>query len=86
MVDFEGGEITSDAGLLLIRQADDRLGLVKGMAKCIDDKRDSRYIEHEMETMLRQRIYQIKEALPDVEIINHVHSFLIRFCLYTENL
>lgn len=64
-VDFEGGEITSDAGLLLIRQADDRLGLVKGLAGCIGDSRDSRYIDHNMETMMRQRIYQVVAGYED---------------------
>jgi len=64
-VDFEGGEITSDAGLLLIRQADDRLGLVKGLAGSIRDSRDSRYIDHNMETMMRQRIYQVVAGYED---------------------
>lgn len=64
-VDFEGGEITSDAGLLLIRQADDRIGLVRGLAGCIGDSRDSRYIDHEMETLLRQRIYQVVAGYED---------------------
>lgn len=31
-VNFEGGEITSDSGLLLVRQADNALGLTSGMA------------------------------------------------------
>jgi hypothetical protein len=64
-VDFEGGEITSDAGLLLIRQADDRLGLMKGLVGCIRDSRDSRYIDHNMETMMRQRIYQVVAGYED---------------------
>ncbi len=44
IVDFEGGEITSDARLLLIRQADETLGLVSGLAECVIDDRDHRYI------------------------------------------
>ncbi len=52
-VDFEGGEITSDAGLLLIRQADDRLRLVKGLTGCVRDIRDARYVDHDMETLMR---------------------------------
>lgn len=70
LVDFEGGEITSDAGLLLIRQADDRLGLVKGMVKGIRDLRDARYVDHDLETMLRQRVYQIVAGYEDCNDAN----------------
>ena len=73
-VDFEGGEITSDAGLLLIRQADDRLGLVKGLTNCIRDMRDSRYVDHDMETMLRQRIYQVVAGYEDCNDANMLKS------------
>jgi hypothetical protein len=58
-VDFEGGEITSDAGLLLIRQADNSLHLSESIAGCIEDRRDSRYADHSMVELLRQRIYQV---------------------------
>ncbi len=64
-VDFSGGEITSDAGLLLIRQADDALGLTKGLAGCIVDSRDARYTDHDLMTLLRQRLYQIVAGYED---------------------
>src|SRR5574340_68219 len=64
-VDFEGGEITSDAGLLLIRQADTNLHLTTGIAGCIEDGRDSRYSDHSMVDMLRQRIYQVVAGYED---------------------
>jgi len=50
-VDFEGGEITSDAGLLLIRRAGKSLGLIERLAGCIVDRRDTRYADHDMETL-----------------------------------
>jgi len=64
-VDFEGGEITSDAGLLLIRQADDSLQLTGGIAGCIEDCRDVRYADHDIQTLIRQRIYQIVAGYED---------------------
>jgi len=73
-VDFGGGEITSDAGLLLIRQADDRLGLVKGLTKCIRDMRDLRYVDHDIETLLRQRIYQVVAGYEDCNDANMLKS------------
>jgi hypothetical protein len=64
-VNFEGGEITSDSGLLLVRQADNALGLTSGMAECIVERRDSRYIDHNIETLLRQRTYQVVAGYED---------------------
>lgn len=58
-IDFDGGTITSDAGLTLVREFDERLGLTAGLAKLVADGRDQRYVEHSMLTLLRQRIYQI---------------------------
>lgn len=64
-VDFGGGEITSDAGLLLVRQADNVLQLMEGIARCIRDRRDNRYTDHTLETLLRQRTYQIVAGYED---------------------
>jgi hypothetical protein len=64
-VNFEGGEITSDSGLLLVRQADNSLRLTSGMSACIEERRDSRYIDHTLETLLRQRAYQVVAGYED---------------------
>jgi hypothetical protein len=69
-VDFEGGEITSDAGLLLIRQADNRLHLTEAIAGIIEDRRDSRYAAHSMVELLRQRIYQVVAGYEDCNDAN----------------
>lgn len=71
-VDFEGGEITSDAGLLLVRQADNALGLISGLGRCIADHRDNRYTDHDLETLLRQRTYQIVAGYEDCNDANVV--------------
>ncbi len=65
IVDFEGGEITSDAGFLLLRQADETLGLTSGLAGCVRDNRDPRYVEHDTLDLFRQRIYQIVAGYED---------------------
>jgi hypothetical protein len=64
-VDFRGGEITSDSGLLLVREADERLGLTRGLTESIVDRRDSRYTAHDLRTLLQQRIYQIVAGYED---------------------
>jgi hypothetical protein len=57
--EFTGSDITSDAGVLLLRQIDNRLGLLKAVDTAIPDPRDPRYIEHSQLSLLRQRIYGI---------------------------
>lgn len=57
--EFSGGDITSDGGVLLLREIDRRLGLLQAVDVAIPDPRDSRYIEHGQLSLLRQRIYGI---------------------------
>src|SRR6476620_3678911 len=64
-VDFEGGTITSDAGLMLIREFDHRLGLTADVAARITDSRDQRYVTHDTVTLVRQRSYQIVAGYED---------------------
>jgi len=54
---FDGGNITSDAGILLLREIEKRTGLIAGLAECFTDYRDVRWIEHTVEELLAQRLY-----------------------------
>jgi hypothetical protein len=65
VVDFTGGELTSDAGLILLREVDDRLGLTADVAARITDGRDGRYVTHGIVELVRQRVYQIAAGYPD---------------------
>ncbi len=58
-LDFDGGDISSDAGALLIRVAEERIGLIKSMAGVIPDSRDARYVRHTLTDLLMQRVAQI---------------------------
>jgi hypothetical protein len=64
-VAFDGGEITSDAGLLLVRDFDERLGLTAALRAAVADGRDRRYVTHDVLTLLRQRVYQIAAGYED---------------------
>lgn len=64
--DFDGGRLTSDAGGLLLRQVDRRLGLTRALADCIADPRDPAKIIHDVQTMLAQRIYGIALGYEDL--------------------
>ena len=54
---FDGGKITSDAGVLLLREVEKRTGLIAGLAGCFSDHRDPRLIEHTVKELLGQRVY-----------------------------
>jgi DDE family transposase len=54
---FRGGEVSSDGGLLLLRQVDRWLGLTKQLGQVLPDQRNPDRITHPLETLLQQRIY-----------------------------
>ena len=55
--DFDGGRLGSDGGVMLLRQADERLGLTRAAAQAIGDSRNPLLITHELRDLLAQRIY-----------------------------
>jgi hypothetical protein len=63
--DFDGGSITSDAGALLLREVDRRIGLVDRLNAVIPDPRNQALITHQQSTMLRQRIFAIAMGYED---------------------
>jgi len=73
-VDFEGGEVTSDGGVLLVRQADRKLGLTKQLAKVLSDGRRQASCDHDLERLLQQRLYGLAlgyEDLNDHDTLRH---------------
>lgn len=57
--DFSGGAITSDGGIVLLREMDRRLNLTSTIAQKLSDKRDTKKIFHDKLSLLRQRVYGI---------------------------
>src|SRR6516225_5162783 len=64
--DFGGGNVSSDGGVLLLRQVDRWLGLTKQVAKALPDYRDPDRITHSLESLLRQRIYGLALGYEDL--------------------
>jgi hypothetical protein len=62
---FDAGEITIEAGLLPIREFDERLGLTTRLRGALRDARDRRYVTHDVLTVLRQRLYQLVAGYED---------------------
>src|SRR5687767_15886383 len=66
---FTGGAITSDAGALLLGATDRALDLVERFAACFQDARDPDLIEHELPTLIGQRVFGI--ALGYEDLVDH---------------
>ena len=66
MAGFDGGDITSNAGALLLGQVDRGLGLIRRFAGCFTDRRDARYVEHRVETLVGQRIFGLVLGYEDL--------------------
>jgi len=58
-VDFDGGNQSSDAGLLLLRQAERKLGVCRRLADAMPDRRDRDRIRHAMFEMVMARVSAI---------------------------
>ena len=79
-VDFCGGQISSDAGLLPLRAFDQRHGLTHRLAECVSDPREDERVRHSVLSLFRQRIYQIiagYEDANDADRLRHDPAFQI---------
>lgn len=71
---FDGGRITSDAGALLLGQANRALRLIERLAACFVDHRRPEWIEHSVATLVGQRVYGLAlgyEDLNDHDDLRH---------------
>jgi hypothetical protein len=66
VADFSGGTLSSDCGALFLRQTDHNLGLTLELARCFEDRRDARFVDHTLEQMLAQRIYSLGLGYEDL--------------------
>lgn len=63
--EFDGGRICSDGGLLILRKADERLGLLEMASFALTDKRRPDAVKHRTVDLLRQRVYAIAAGYED---------------------
>ena len=57
--DFTGGEVTSDVGVLVMRETADKIEIIEQLTEAIHDKRHQSYVKHEITELIMQRIFQI---------------------------
>lgn len=56
---FDGGDVTSNGGAPLLREADRAIGLTAKVARCFRDERNPALVEHRLETLIAQRVHGI---------------------------
>jgi hypothetical protein len=66
---FDGGDITSDAGGLLLREVDAKTGIIARLAECFTDYRAPELIEHTVAELVAQRVYGL--ALGYEDLVDH---------------
>ena len=65
-VDFSGGQITSNAGILLLKKASEKTGILEEVASVLNDPRDQTKVLHSIYSMLGQRVYGIALGYEDL--------------------
>jgi hypothetical protein len=66
VADFSGGALSSDGGLLLLRQVDSGLGISRRISQCFTDDRDSMRVEHSVPELVRQRLFALALGYEDL--------------------
>src|SRR6266446_9760849 len=69
-LDCDGGRLSSDAGLILLKDIDAQLGLTRALATALSDARDARRIRFTPDDLLKQRIFQIAAGYEDANDSN----------------
>src|SRR5947199_7490477 len=71
---FDGGDITSDAGGLLLREVEKRTGIIRRFAACFRDRRDPRFTEFTVEELVAQRVYGLALGYEDLNDHDQLRS------------
>lgn len=66
---FDGGELTSDGGVLLLREVEARTGIMAGFADCFRDLRDPQRVQHSKQELVKQRVVGL--ALGYEDLVDH---------------
>ncbi|HPQ94128.1 MAG TPA: transposase, partial [Thiolinea sp.] len=66
-VQFDGGFISSEGGALLLRELEQRTGILSRVSGCFTDYRNPDLIEHPVEALIKQRIYGVALGYEDLD-------------------
>ena len=71
---FDGGTITSDGGAMLLRQTEQRTGIVRQFAACFRDHRQPEQVEHSVRELVSQRVYGLALGYEDLNDHDQLRS------------
>ena len=71
---FDGGDISSDGGLMLLAEVDKALGLTAQMAALVGDSRQAGKVRHSVHDLFRQRIYPIAAGYEDCNDVDRLRG------------
>ncbi len=66
VADFSGGELTTDAGVILIAQLDQHYRISEQLAECFSDGRLASRVQHQLKDLLAQRLYGLVQGYEDL--------------------
>src|SRR5437899_5448665 len=69
-LDFDGGRLSSDAGLVLLKDPDEQLGLTHNLAAVLSDPRDPRRVHFTHHDLLKQRVFHMAAGYEDANDAN----------------
>ena len=64
---FDGGRLSSAAGVLLLREVERELGIAERLAACVTDRRDAAKLDHTVVEMLKTRMFAIAAGYEDAD-------------------
>lgn len=69
---FSGREVSTDGGLLLLREVENQTKIIQQLSGCIKDPRHQSYVQHSVESLLSQRVFQIAAGYEDANDCNEL--------------
>ncbi len=73
-VKFSSLDLSSDAGLLMVKQAEENIKICQGFADCLEEKREVHKVKHSLVQLVSQRVYQIIGGYEDANDSNYLRN------------
>lgn len=79
---FSGEKISSDGGLLILKEVENQIGIIQSITNCITDSRHPSYVDHSLKELISQRVYQIAAGYEDANDCNYLKDdAVLKMCV-----